>query len=100
MKAIGAFIANSTEYDVVVLQDLLMRPDHETIRAMLPPGDDMKTGPLTVQLLDRVMTAVGALAPALCDGRILPTYCSGLALISRFPLLETELTVFSVHGET
>jgi len=85
MKAIGAFIANSTEYDVVVLQDLLMRPDHETIRAMLPP--------------DRVMTAVGALAPALCDGRILPTSCSGLALISRFPLLETELTVFSVHGD-
>ena len=38
MKAIGAFIANSTEYDVVLLQDLLMRPDHETIRAMLPPG--------------------------------------------------------------
>ena len=30
------------------------------------------------------MTRVGDLAPALCDGRILPTSCSGLALISRF----------------
>jgi len=85
IAAIAAFVANSTEYDLVLLQDLWMRPDHETIRASLPK--------------DRVMTRVGDLAPALCDGRILPTSCSGLAIISRFPILETEFKVFSVHGD-
>ena len=34
-------------------------------------------------LQNRVMTRVGDLAPALCDGRVLPTSCSGLALVSR-----------------
>ena len=36
IAAITAFVANSTEYDLVLLQDLWMRPDHETIRASLP----------------------------------------------------------------
>ena len=36
IAAIAAFIANSSEYDLVLLQDLWMRPDHETIRAALP----------------------------------------------------------------
>jgi len=85
IAAVAAFVANSTEYDLVLLQDLWMRPDHETIRASLPE--------------DRVMTRVGDLAPALCDGRVLPTSCSGLAIVSRFPILETEFKVFSVHGD-
>ena len=37
-----------------------------------------------INLQDRVMTRVGDLAPALCDGRVLPTSCSGLALVSRW----------------
>jgi len=85
IESIAAFIADSSEYDLVLLQDLWMRPDHETIRAALPKN--------------RVMTRVGDLAPALCDGRVLPTSCSGLALVSRFPILETEFKVFSVHGD-
>ena len=36
IESIAAFIANSSEYDLVLLQDLWMRPDHETIRAALP----------------------------------------------------------------
>ena len=36
-----------------------------------------------INLQNRVMTRVGDLAPALCDGRVLPTSCSGLALVSR-----------------
>ena len=36
IASIAAFVANSTEYDLVLLQDLWMRPDHETIRASLP----------------------------------------------------------------
>ena len=36
IAAIAAFVANSSEYDLVLLQDLWMRPDHETIRVALP----------------------------------------------------------------
>ena len=36
IASIAAFVANSTEYDLILLQDLWMRPDHETIRASLP----------------------------------------------------------------
>ena len=138
IASIAAFIANSSEYDLVLLQDLWMRPDHETIRAALPMVIHNKlsrsSGKIIfcINLQNRVMTRVGDLAPALCDGRVLPTSCSGLALVSRclkglhhfrsihfadmlwpwlrfwqkighgniyrFPILETEFKVFSVHG--
>ena len=89
IAAIAAFIANSSEYDLVLLQDLWMRPDHETIRAALPKvihkNLSSSSGKLVfcINLQNRVMTRVGDLAPALCDGRVLPTSCSGLALVSR-----------------
>ena len=38
MKAIGNWIANDTEHDVYLLNDLWMRADHETIRQSLPLG--------------------------------------------------------------
>ena len=89
IAAIAAFVANSSEYDLVLLQDLWMRPDHETIRAALPKVIHNKlsssSGKIVfcINLQNRVMTRVGDLAPALCDGRVLPTSCSGLALVSR-----------------
>ena len=89
IESIAAFIANSSEYDLVLLQDLWMRPDHETIRAALPKVIHNKlissSGKIVfcINLQNRVMTRVGDLAPALCDGRVLPTSCSGLALVSR-----------------
>ena len=89
IAAIAAFIANSSEYDLVLLQDLWMRPDHETIRAALPKVIHNKLSSSSgkilfcINLQNRVMTRVGDLAPALCDGRVLPTSCSGLALVSR-----------------
>ena len=89
IASIAAFIANSSEYDLVLLQDLWMRPDHETIRAALPMVIHNKlsrsSGKIVfcINLQNRVMTRVGDLAPALCDGRVLPTSCSGLALVSR-----------------
>ena len=89
IASIAAFIANSSEYDLVLLQDLWMRPDHETIRAALPKVIHNKmsssSGKIVfcINLQNRVMTRVGDLAPALCDGRVLPTSCSGLALVSR-----------------
>jgi len=84
IKAIGEYIVNHTMVDLFLLEELWMRPDHETIRAMLPKN---------VQ-----MTAVGDLAPALCDGRVAPTFCSGLAVISRFPIKEVTFTEYSAHG--
>ena len=83
IAAIAAFVANSTEYDLVLLQDLWMRPDHETIRASLPEVPSRRIKTHLFMLQDRVMTRVGDLAPALCDGRVLPTSCSGLAIVSR-----------------
>ena len=42
-----------------------------------------------------VMTSVGSLAPAVCDGRAAPTWCSGLALLTRLPVLDTDFTAYS-----
>ena len=38
MEAIGKFIQQK-EYDVYLLAELWMRPDHETIRLLVPEGD-------------------------------------------------------------
>jgi len=83
MKAIGKFIQKK-EYDVYLLAELWMRPDHETIRSLLPKGYHM--------------SKVGDFALSTCDGRVLPSFCSGLAIVSRFPFLEKEFLEFSYHG--
>lgn len=46
-----------------------------------------------------VMPDVGELATAECDGRVLPTFCSGLSVVSRFPLDQVSFTSYSVHGD-
>eukprot|EP00090_Calanus_glacialis_P008884 TRINITY_DN17199_c0_g1_i1.p1 TRINITY_DN17199_c0_g1~~TRINITY_DN17199_c0_g1_i1.p1 ORF type:complete len:355 (-),score=52.60 TRINITY_DN17199_c0_g1_i1:396-1460(-) len=84
MVAIGDYIRNHTDVDLYLLQELWMRPDHQTIKSALPS--------------DYMMTAVGSLAPALCDGRVAPTFCSGLAVVSKYPLKEVSFTEYSAHG--
>jgi len=84
IAAIAEYIRNHTEIDLFLLQELWMRPDHQTIKAALPK--------------DFMMTNVGDLAPALCDGRVAPTFCSGLAVVSKFPIKEIYFTEYSVHG--
>jgi len=77
---------NESEYDVYLLEELWMRPDHATIKSHIPDGYHM--------------TEISELGPyGTCDGRAAPTGCSGLAIVSRFPILETEFNVFSVHGD-
>jgi len=83
MKAIGQFIQKK-EYDVYLLAELWMRPDHETIRQHVPAG--------------YYMTEVGDFALSTCDGRALPSFCSGLAIVSRFPFIEKEFLEYSYHG--
>jgi hypothetical protein len=36
------------------------------------------------------MTEVGDFALSTCDGRALPSFCSGLAIVSRFPFIEVR----------
>jgi len=83
MQAIGKFIQKQ-EYDVYLLAELWMRPDHETIRRLVPKGYHM--------------TEVGDFALSTCDGRALPSFCSGLAIVSRFPFIEKEFLEYSYHG--
>ena len=87
MEAIGEFIrSQSSSLDVVILQELWMRPDHARIESFLRDTELR-------------MTAVGDLAPQACDGRVLPSFCSGLALITRLPVTETSFQSFSAHGD-
>ena len=83
MKAIGKFIQKQ-EYDVYLLAELWMRPDHETIRQHVPEG--------------YYMTEVGDFALSTCDGRALPSFCSGLAIVSRFPFIEVNNDHFIIRN--
>ena len=44
------------------------------------------------------MTNVGDLAHGMCDGRVAPTFCSGLAVISKHPIIKVKFLPFSVYG--
>lgn len=77
-------VVESEKYDLITLQELWMQPDHDFIQASLPQGYHM--------------TGFRELASSLCDGRVLPTTCSGLSIISKFPFLETEFHMYSDRG--
>merc|ERR1712179_46806 len=34
-----------------------------------------------------------------CDGRALPTFCSGLAIVSKFPFVDRQFHEFTYHGD-
>ena len=44
IEAIAAYLSNQTDYDLIALQDLWMRPDHETIRSKLSKGKRLSKG--------------------------------------------------------
>lgn len=83
IKHIGNMIAKA-EHDVYLLSELWMRPDHETIMSRLPPG--------------YFMSEVGDFALATCDGRVLPSFCSGLAIVSKYAFIEKQFLEYSYHG--
>lgn len=85
IAALGAWIAQDTEHDVWLLNDLWMRPDHETIKMLLPEGYHM--------------TSVEDLSAPTCDGMAAPEFCSGLAIVSRHPLINAKFFGFSNHGD-
>ncbi len=72
-------------YDVYLFEELWMQADHSTVAAKLPKGYHM--------------TAFRDLALSTCDGRVMPTACSGLAIASRFPFEEKEFNSYTYHGD-
>ena len=58
MNAIAKEISKG-EFDIYLLEELWMQPDHETIANNIPANYSI--------------TAFRELAPAACDGRVLPT---------------------------
>jgi len=84
IKAIGEHIQKA-EYDIYLLAELWMRPDHATIQNLIPEGYHM--------------TEYGDFAYSICDGRVLPTFCSGLATVSKYPIVEKEFHSFTDHGD-
>jgi len=83
MEAIGQHIQKG-DYDVYLLEELWMRPDHNTIKSLIPEG--------------YYMTEVGDLASS-CDGTIGPDGCSGLAIVSKYPFKEINFHGYSDHGD-
>jgi len=78
-------LSHRGDWDVLLLSDLWMRPDHSAIRQALPEGWDS--------------TSVGDLSLPSCDGTIAPEFCSGLAVLSRFPIVDVEFTAFRESGD-
>lgn len=83
MKAIAEEVAKG-EYDLYLFQELWMVPDYETVKASVPEGF--------------YMTEFRDLALSTCDGRVAPSFCSGLSIISKYPFNETEFNSYTYHG--
>ena len=45
------------------------------------------------------MTSVGDLSVDNCDGIIAPEFCSGLAVLSKYPIQEADFTAFDNSGD-
>ena len=87
IKAIAEEVKKA-EYDLYLLEELWMEPDYYTVRDSVPEGYHMTN-----------FRGSGGLALATCDGRLAPTACSGLSIISKFPLLQVEFNSYTEHGD-
>ena len=72
------------EYDVIFLQEIWMRNDHEIIKQWVE-GEGYH------------MTSYDELSSN-CDGLVTPSGCSGLAIVSRFPFEEVSFLRFKMQG--
>lgn len=85
MAALGSWMAQDSDHDVYLLNDLWMRADHGIIRHSLPEGYEI--------------TNVGDLADEKCDGVAAPEFCSGLTVVSKHPIKNVEFLPFTDHGD-
>ena len=83
MAAIGQHI-NQSDYDLCLLQEVWMRSDHQHLRDTVGGG--------------WFMTEYGDMNGPACDGRITPGFCSGLAILSKYPFMKTKFFEFSTQG--
>lgn len=94
MKAIGQMLAKK-EYDIYLFEELWLRPDHNTILQHLPDGYHMTS----YDSMTQKECPYDVFTPGLCcDGAATPSGCSGLAIASRFPFIESSFTVYNEHG--
>ena len=84
MEAIRDVVAKG-DYDVFLLEELWMQGDHETVASKVPKGYSM--------------TGFRQLALSTCDGRVAPSFCSGLAIVSKYNFTEIEFNSFTWHGD-
>jgi len=94
MPAIAKMIKKK-DFDVYFLEELWMRPDHEKIRQAaasmgyhMTSYNSMAQGPCPYLPLDFLC----------CDGGATPSGCSGLAVVSKYPLKEIHFTIYNDHG--
>jgi len=87
MRGIGNVIQKQ-EYDIYLLEELWMKADHELIRKMIPENFSMTS----------VEDFNNPNQETLCDGVVAPDGCSGLAIVSRYSLLEVEFLPYTDHG--
>ncbi len=78
-RALREVVAQS-DYDVILLQEVWYRSDHELVKSALPYS-----------------TYFGIFNSG-CSGYLLPLGCSGLTILSRHPLVEVKFTPFNVRG--
>ena len=86
MEALADMIKSRKPYfDLMMLTELWMQADHQLLE------DAAKNVGL-------YMTGFRQLARKICDGRVLITNCSGLAIISAYPLKEVEFHQYTEKG--
>jgi len=86
MKALADMIKSRTPYfDLFLLTELWMQADHELLEE-------------AAKNVSLHMTGFRQLASKLCDGRALITQCSGLAIISAYPMKEIEFHQYTYKG--
>jgi len=78
-RALREVIAHS-DYDVILLQEVWYRSDHDLLRTALPYS-----------------TYFGIFNSG-CSGYLLPLGCSGLTILSRHPFVSVEFTPFNERG--
>ena len=87
MEALADLIKSRTPYfDLFLLTELWMQADHQLLED-------------AANSVGLHMTGFRQLSSATCDGRVLMIECSGLAIISTYPLKEVEFNQFTLKGE-
>eukprot|EP00088_Acartia_fossae_P053948 TRINITY_DN6163_c1_g1_i5.p1 TRINITY_DN6163_c1_g1~~TRINITY_DN6163_c1_g1_i5.p1 ORF type:complete len:383 (+),score=56.24 TRINITY_DN6163_c1_g1_i5:67-1215(+) len=94
MPAIAQMIQKK-EFDVYFLEELWMRPDHEKIRQKASAVGYHMTSYDSMTQRECPYLPLDFLC---CDGSATPSGCSGLAVVSRYPMKEVQFTIYNDHG--